>query len=117
MPAHRCAGGGAARYPLHHESKGVSPHPVHAPEPADPYDADRITDTCIVASFAHPRAARQSPGPGSTERQEAYMSGVWYAGIGAAFVLGLLFVIAYSRRGGVPAGRHQTAAGVVNADG
>ena len=27
------------------------------------------------------------------------MNGVWYAGIGAAFVLGLLFVLAYTRRG------------------
>ncbi|MGI8677657.1 MAG: ribonuclease Y [Jatrophihabitans sp.] len=28
------------------------------------------------------------------------MNGVWYAGIGAAFVLGLLFVLAYTRRDG-----------------
>jgi ribonuclease Y len=36
------------------------------------------------------------------------MSGVWYAAIGAAFVLGLLFVVAYARRGAAP-GRHQSA--------
>ncbi len=34
------------------------------------------------------------------------MSGVWYAGIGAAFVLGLLFVLAYSRRGAPKVGAH-----------
>jgi ribonuclease Y len=39
------------------------------------------------------------------------MSGVWYAGIGAAFVLGLLFVLAYARRSMSPSGRNQTAAG------
>ena len=27
------------------------------------------------------------------------MNGVWYAAIGAAFILGLLFVLAYYRRG------------------
>ncbi len=37
------------------------------------------------------------------------MNGVWYAGIGAAFVLGILFVYAYSRRGSAP-GRHQSPA-------
>src|SRR6476620_264021 len=30
------------------------------------------------------------------------MDGVWYAGIGAAFVLGLLFLAMYSRRGATP---------------
>ncbi|HKC28400.1 MAG TPA: ribonuclease Y [Jatrophihabitans sp.] len=35
------------------------------------------------------------------------MNGVWYAAIGAAFVLGLLFVISYARRGSTP-GRHET---------
>ncbi|MFN2560263.1 MAG: ribonuclease Y [Jatrophihabitans sp.] len=34
------------------------------------------------------------------------MSGVWYAGIGAAFVLGLLFVAAYARRGSASPSRH-----------
>ncbi len=34
------------------------------------------------------------------------MSGVWYAGIGAVFVLGLLFVLAYARRGSAAPGRH-----------
>jgi ribonuclease Y len=34
------------------------------------------------------------------------VSGVWYAAVGAAFVLGLLFVVAYGRRGGASAGRH-----------
>jgi ribonuclease Y len=34
---------------------------------------------------------------------------VWYAGIAAAFLLGLLFIVAYSRRG-TPAGRHQNHA-------
>jgi ribonucrease Y len=43
------------------------------------------------------------------------VSGV-YAGIGAAFVLGLLFVLAYARRGGAPAGRHQIPAGAISAD-
>ena len=38
------------------------------------------------------------------------MNGVWYAGIGAAFVLGLLFVIAYARRSTPAAGRHASAA-------
>jgi ribonucrease Y len=38
------------------------------------------------------------------------VSGVWYAGIGAAFVLGLLFVAAYARRGSAPPSRHSTAA-------
>jgi len=33
------------------------------------------------------------------------MNGVWYAAVGAAFVLGLLFVIAYARRGGPTSGR------------
>ena len=37
------------------------------------------------------------------------MNGVWYAGIGALFVLGLLFILAYSRRGSSPAGRHGSA--------
>jgi len=36
------------------------------------------------------------------------VNGVWYAGIGAAFVLGLLFVLAYARSR-PPAGRHGTA--------
>ncbi len=36
------------------------------------------------------------------------MTGVWYAGIGAIFLLGLLFVTAYARRGAAP-GRHQEA--------
>ena len=34
------------------------------------------------------------------------MYGVWYAAIGAAFVLGLLFLRAHSRRGSSAAGRH-----------
>jgi len=38
------------------------------------------------------------------------VNGVWYAGIGAAFVLGLLFVIAYARRSTPTAGRHASAA-------
>ncbi|MDT4913855.1 MAG: ribonucrease [Pseudonocardiales bacterium] len=38
------------------------------------------------------------------------MSGVWYAGIGAAFVLGLLFVAAYYRRGSTAPGRHHGTA-------
>ncbi|HET6877255.1 MAG TPA: ribonuclease Y [Jatrophihabitans sp.] len=37
------------------------------------------------------------------------MSGVWYAGIGAAFVLGLLFVLAYYRRGPANTARHGAA--------
>ena len=37
------------------------------------------------------------------------MNGVWYAAIGAAFLLGLLFVIAYSRRGAPTASRHAVA--------
>jgi ribonuclease Y len=36
------------------------------------------------------------------------MAGVWYAGIGAAFVLGLLFVFVYARRGAAASGRHAT---------
>jgi ribonuclease Y len=36
------------------------------------------------------------------------MHGVLYAGIGAAFLLGLIFVAAYYRRGAGPAGRHQS---------
>ncbi len=35
------------------------------------------------------------------------MTGVWYAAVGAAFVLGLLFVLAYLRRGSSGPGRHQ----------
>jgi Na+-transporting methylmalonyl-CoA/oxaloacetate decarboxylase gamma subunit len=38
------------------------------------------------------------------------MNGVWYAAVGAAFVLGLLFVLAYARRGPSAAGRHQVSA-------
>ena len=38
------------------------------------------------------------------------MNGVWYAAIGAAFVLGLLFLLAYSRRAVPPSGRHEVAA-------
>jgi ribonuclease Y len=49
------------------------------------------------------------------EHQEAYVSGVWYAGIGAAFVLGLLFVIAYSRRG-TPGGRQESRANLLTDD-
>jgi ribonucrease Y len=41
------------------------------------------------------------------------VSGVWYAGIGAAFVLGLLFVAAYARRGSA-VGRHGAAAPVAD---
>jgi ribonucrease Y len=37
------------------------------------------------------------------------MNGVWFAAIGAAFVLGLLFIFAYYRRGGSPANRSLTA--------
>lgn len=40
------------------------------------------------------------------------MNGVWYAGIGAAFVLGLLFLAVYARRGGDPAGRHSATGAV-----
>jgi ribonuclease Y len=35
------------------------------------------------------------------------MNGVWYAAVGAVFVLGLLFVLAYARRGAAAPGRHQ----------
>jgi ribonuclease Y len=38
------------------------------------------------------------------------VNGVWYAGIGSAFVLGLLFVLAYARRGAASPGRHQSPA-------
>jgi ribonuclease Y len=34
------------------------------------------------------------------------VSGVWYAGIGALFVLGVLFLLAYARRGSTAPGRH-----------
>jgi ribonuclease Y len=34
------------------------------------------------------------------------VNGVWYAGIGAAFVIGLLFVVAYARRGTAASARH-----------
>jgi ribonuclease Y len=44
------------------------------------------------------------------------VNGVWYAGIGAAFVLGLLFLAAYSRRGAAPAGRHQSVPDVGHDD-
>lgn len=44
------------------------------------------------------------------------MNGVLYAGIAAAFVLGLLFVLAYSRRGSTPTGRQVPPASAVNAD-
>jgi ribonuclease Y len=37
------------------------------------------------------------------------VSGVWYAGIGAAFILGLLFIVAYSRRASARPARHQGA--------
>jgi ribonucrease Y len=37
------------------------------------------------------------------------MNGVWYAAVGAAFVLGLLFIVAYSRRSSSAAGRHQSS--------
>ncbi|MDT4949287.1 MAG: ribonucrease [Pseudonocardiales bacterium] len=37
------------------------------------------------------------------------MHGVWYAGIGAAFLLGLFFVLAYARRGAAPRRRHGTS--------
>ena len=37
------------------------------------------------------------------------MVGVWYAAVAAAFVLGLLFVLAYARRGSAPPGRHAGA--------
>jgi ribonuclease Y len=39
------------------------------------------------------------------------MVGVLYAGIGAAFLIGVLFVAAYYRRGTAPSGRHATASG------
>jgi ribonucrease Y len=35
--------------------------------------------------------------------------GVWYAAVGTLFILGVLFVAAYSRRGGPPNGRHEAA--------
>ncbi|WP_375486383.1 ribonuclease Y [uncultured Jatrophihabitans sp.] len=37
------------------------------------------------------------------------MHGVWYAAIGAAFVLGLVFLRLHARRGAAPAGRHGPA--------
>jgi len=37
------------------------------------------------------------------------VNGVWYAGIGAAFLLGLLFVLVYARRDRAVAGRHTSA--------
>ena len=37
------------------------------------------------------------------------MNGVWYAGIGALFVLGLLFLLVYLRRGQISPGRHGAA--------
>ena len=47
---------------------------------------------------------------GTTEQQEASVSGVGYAAIGAAFILGLLFVLAYARRGTPAPGRHAGSA-------
>ena len=47
---------------------------------------------------------------GTTEQQEASVSGVGYAAIGAAFILGLLFVLAYARRGTSAPGRHAGSA-------
>ncbi|HEV7205596.1 MAG TPA: ribonuclease Y [Jatrophihabitans sp.] len=44
------------------------------------------------------------------------MNGVWYAAVGAAFVLGLLFVFAYSRRS-TPPGRHGEASSATVAAG
>ena len=44
------------------------------------------------------------------------MNGVWYAGIGAIFVLGLLFVLAYSRRGAAHSGRHAGATVTLSAE-
>ena len=41
------------------------------------------------------------------------MNGVGYAAIGAVFVLGLLFIQAYSRRGSPARGRHSDAAAVI----
>src|SRR4051794_41905375 len=41
------------------------------------------------------------------------VNGVWYAGIGAAFILGLLFVVVYARRGRDSAARHRTAGAAV----
>jgi ribonuclease Y len=35
------------------------------------------------------------------------MQGVWYAAVGAVFILGVLFVAAYARRGGAAGGRHE----------
>ncbi|MDT4909362.1 MAG: ribonucrease [Pseudonocardiales bacterium] len=37
------------------------------------------------------------------------MHGVWYAAVGAIFVLGVLFVAAYARRGSSSGGRHEAA--------
>jgi ribonuclease Y len=44
------------------------------------------------------------------------MNGVWYAAIGVVFVLGLLFIAAYTRRGAVSSGRHERDAGPSQAD-
>jgi ribonuclease Y len=44
------------------------------------------------------------------------MHGVWYAGIGAAFLLGLFFVSVYARRGSGPVGRHGAATADVSTD-
>jgi ribonucrease Y len=44
------------------------------------------------------------------------MQGVWYAAVGAIFVLGLLFVAAYSRRGGPPGARHEPGPAAGTAD-
>jgi ribonucrease Y len=42
-------------------------------------------------------------------QEASAMVGVWYAAVAAAFVLGLLFVLSYSRRGAAPPGRHADA--------
>ncbi|MDQ2750523.1 MAG: ribonuclease Y [Actinomycetota bacterium] len=39
------------------------------------------------------------------------MQGVWFAAVAAVFVLGVLFVAAYSRRGAPPGGRHEVGQG------
>jgi ribonuclease Y len=48
--------------------------------------------------------------------QEATMQGVWYATVGAVFVLGVLFVAAYARRGGSGGAAGQAASSVSNAE-
>ncbi len=84
----------------HSHAKGAptSASPVRAPGSRTSRDTGGSSDSSVVRCPCVLCCSTVS-WPGSTERQEAYVSGVWYAGIGAAFVLGLLFVAAYARRG------------------